>query len=136
MALSEQTLREIVFELLYSQDIASGSEEDQIPFLMRHHEVTKKNIFRAQEKKNALMAHLPEIDQKISSTSTSYDFARISPIEKNIMRLAVFELCYSDNVPPKVAISEAIRLCRKFAAPEGGSFVNAILDGIYKGKTS
>ncbi len=136
MALAQQKFREIIFELLYSQDLAGGLKEDQIPFLMQHHAVTKKNLYRAEEQKNAVAARLGEIDQKIAAASRSYDFERISRVEKNILRLAVFELCHDKSVPPKVAISEAIRLAKKFAAPEGAAFVNAILDEIYQGQTS
>nr|NGX48373.1 hypothetical protein [Chlamydiota bacterium] len=60
-----------------------------------------------------------------------YELERISRIERSILRLGLYELLYTD-LPDKVAITEAIRLTRKFATAEGGAFVNALLDAIYK----
>ncbi len=133
MAISQQKLREIVFQLIYSEDFTKNETEDLLPFLMGHHEMSKKNFFLAEQKKVALVQKLEAIDAQISEVSEGYKFDRIPKIEKNILRLAVFELCYlKEEIPPKVAISEAIRLSRKFSTPESGTFVNAILDAIYK----
>lgn len=68
----------------------------------------------------------------ITEHSTSYEFERIPRIERNVLRLGVYEIMYDSDIPPKVAIAEAIRLTRKFATPESATFVNAILDSILK----
>ena len=85
---------------------------------------------------NELKKHKDEIDQSITTHSKEYEFDRIPRVEKNLIRLGVFEMKYSKETPPKVAISEAIRLARKFATHESAKFVNAILDAIYKESTS
>lgn len=132
MAVSQQKFREILFQLLYSQDFDDNEEEDIIPFLMAQNEVTKKTIYQAQEKQRAVIEKKEVVDKLIAEASHAYDFTRIPKIEKNILRLGVYEICFDSLVPPKVAIAEAIRLARKFATPEGSTFVNAILDAIYK----
>ncbi len=134
MALSQQKLREVIFQLLYSYDFAQNSAEEMIPFLMAHHAIPKKALYIAEEKKQAVLAKLSEIDALISSTSFGYEFSRISRIEKNILRLGVFEIYFADDIPDKVAIAEAVRLARKFSSPESSTFVNAILDLLYKKK--
>jgi N utilization substance protein B len=134
MAISQQKFREIVFHLLYSHDFAQNTVEDMIPFLMAQHSVPKKTLYTAEAKSSLVIDKLSEIDAMITEISTSYQFERISRIEKNILRLGIFELCFSEDIPPKVAISEGIRLARKFATPEGASFVNAVLDAIYRRK--
>lgn len=131
MPLPVQKLREIVFHLLYSYDF-EASNEDVIPFLMQHHKVTKKSLYKAQEIVNEIRKRRDEIDLSIKTNSKGYEFDRIPRVEKNVLRLGVFELQHSQDVPPKVAISEAIRLTRKFATAESAQFVNAILDTIYK----
>jgi len=136
MAVTQQKIREILFQLLYSQDFADNEKEDIIPFLMAQHEVTKKTVYQAKEKQTAVQAKQEAIDSLIRETSHAYDFARIPRIEKNILRLGIYEICFDDSIPPKVAIAEAIRLARKFATPEGSTFVNAILDAIYKKQQS
>lgn len=132
MAATQQKFREILFQLLYSQDFVDNEKEDIIPFLMAQNEVTKKTIYQAQEKQKAVLEKKEAVDKLITEASREYDFARIPRIEKNILRLGVYEICFDSSIPPKVAIAEAIRLARKFATPEGSAFINAILDAIYK----
>jgi N utilization substance protein B len=131
MALHVKKLREIVFHLLYSDDF-DVLDEDIVPFLMQHHQVTKKSLYAAQGIVRELKKHRDEIDQLVVAHSKEYAFDRIPRVEKNLLRLGIFEMTYLKEVPPKVAISEAIRLARKFATAESAQFINAILDAIYK----
>ncbi len=132
MALSQQKFREIVFQLLYSQDLDQTDEALMIDLMMAELAVSKKNVRLAQERAQLVRQHLSEIDSLIASASTSYDFDRIQMVTKNILRLGVFELFFDEQIPPKVAIAEAIRLSRKFNTPESASFVNAVLDYLYQ----
>jgi N utilization substance protein B len=132
MSLSQQKFREIVLQLLYSQDITRPDEALLVELMMAELAVSKKNVRLAQERVQKIKSLLSEIDPLIASVSTSYDFDRIQVVTKNILRLAVFELLYDDQIPYKVAIAEAIRLSRKFNTPESASFVNALLDHIYQ----
>ncbi len=130
MALPIQKLREVVFHLLYSDDFQALGE-DMVPFLMQYHRTTKKSLYHAQEIVSQILLHREEIDQQIQTHSTEYELNRIPRVERNLLRLGIFEMIYSKQVPPKVAISEAIRLARKFATKESAQFVNAILDAVY-----
>lgn len=132
MALSQQKFREIVFQLLYSQDIGRPNEALMLELMMAELAVSKKNVRLAQERVHFIQERLSEIDPLIASVSTSYDFERIQTVTKNILRLGVFELLFDDEIPPKVAIAEAIRLSRKFNTPESATFVNALLDHLYQ----
>lgn len=132
MALSQQKFREIVFQLLYSHEISSPDESLMLELMMAELAVSKKNVRLALERVEKIQLHLTEIDSLITSFSTSYDFNRIQIVTKNILRLAVYELLYDDEIPHKVAIAEAIRLSRKFNTAESASFVNAVLDQLYK----
>jgi N utilization substance protein B len=132
MPLPRQKFREIVFQFLYAQDFASSDEEEMVPFLMGQLAVSKKVVRMAQERGRLIMEKKKEIDKWISEASTSYPFDRIPRVERNVLRLGVFEILFSLETPPKVVIAEAIRLSRKFATPEGATFVNAILDHIYQ----
>lgn len=132
MALTPQKFREIVFQLLYSYDIGHPDENLMTDLMMGELAVSKKNVKSAQEKVAQIIKELPSIDQKISTAATTYDFDRIQKVTKNILRLAVFELFFDTQIPPKVAIAEAIRLSRKFNTPESASFANALLDHLYQ----
>lgn len=132
MALAPQKFREVILQLLYSQEIGQPEAALMTDLMMTELEISKKNVLLAQERVRAILAHLPEIDNIITSLSTSYDFERIQTVTKNILRLGIFELLFDDQIPPKVAIAEAIRLSRKFNTPESAAFVNALLDHLYQ----
>ena len=75
-------------------------------------------------------ARLAEIDAHIRSAARNWDITRMAALDRNILRLAVYELAYCNDIPPKVAINEAIELAKKFGTEESGQFVNGILDKI------
>jgi transcription antitermination protein NusB len=132
MPVPQQKFREIVFQLLYSHDIGQAEERDMLALMMAELAVSRKVVRDAQSKMNAIADHLPAIDQLIAKHSHGYAFERIQSVERNILRLGIFELLYDSTMPSKVAIAEGLRLARKFGSPEGASFVNALLDTIYK----
>lgn len=128
--LSPQKFREIIFQLLYSDDFGGG--EGIIEMIMAQLCVTKRIVREAAIYKNKICEKKAELDEIIKTHAESYEFERIPRIERNVLRLGVFELLFAPDVPPKVAIAEAIRLSRKFATVEAATFVNAVLDAIYK----
>jgi N utilization substance protein B len=131
MPLPPQKFREAVLQILYSQDF-DGCEEEIIPFMMQELKTTRRAMADAQARVKEILSQLPEIDARITKGSTEYSFERISRVERTILRLGLFEILFDASIPPKVAIAEAVRLCRKFGTPESAQFVNAILDGVYK----
>ena len=133
MSLPVRKFREMVLQLLFSYDIAQPDEEALIRFMMSELEVTKRSVKEAQAMVRQILSVTSQLDELIAKTSTAYDFSRIQAVERNILRLGVFEMTHQD-IPPKVAISEAIRLARKFSTPEAGAFINAILDHLYRQK--
>jgi N utilization substance protein B len=133
MPVPQQKFREIVFQLLYSHDMGKSEERDMLALMMAELAVSRKVVRDAQAKMHQVNAHLQVIDQHIANSSHGYSFERIQSVERNILRIGVYELLFDKTIPPKVAIAEALRLARKFGSPEGATFVNALLDTIYKG---
>jgi len=74
--------------------------------------------------------HSQEIDKKISLYAANWQLERMAFVDRNIMRLGCFELLFREDIPPKVAINEAVELAKKYSGSESGKFVNAILDKI------
>jgi len=132
MAIPQVKFREIVFQLLYSFDTGHAEEEDLTQLLMKELAVTKNTLRQAHDKVHQIQALKNELDKSIAGVSQSYGFERIQSVERNILRLGTYELLYDKAIPAKVAIVEAMRLARKFGSPESASFVNAILDNLYK----
>ncbi len=131
MALPPQKFREIVFQILFSRDFSLAEPQEMIALLMKELKVTKKIVMEADARAHLVENHVEELDKMISRFSTEYSFERISRAEKSVLRLGAFELLHDSSIPPKVAIAEAIRICRKFGSPESSKFINGLLDGIY-----
>jgi len=79
--------------------------------------------------------HADEIDACIGAVAEHWDLSRMAAVDRAILRLGAHELLYRPEVPPKVAIDEAIRLAKKFSTAESGAFVNGILDRIMAAQT-
>lgn len=73
---------------------------------------------------------LAELDGTIEANAAHWSLARIAPVERNILRLAAYELLFRDDIPERVAINEAIELAKLYGSEESGAFVNGILDQI------
>lgn len=71
--------------------------------------------------------HRAELDEVISEFAKGWDLSRIAPLEKNIMRVALYEMNYRDDVPAEVAIDEAVEMAKKYSGSEAPGFVNGIL---------
>ena len=89
----------------------------------------------AQPLIEGMVAHLPEIDERIRRYSENFDFNRIAAVDRNILRLAIYEMLHRDDIPPVVSINEAIELAKTFGGAESGRFVNGILDRVRKDLT-
>ena len=84
----------------------------------------------AQPLIDGMVAHQPELDERIARYCENYDINRISPVDRAVLRLAIFEMLYRDDIPPVVSINEAIELAKTFGGPDSGRFVNGILDRV------
>ena len=73
-----------------------------------------------------------EIDKKIVEFAPEWPLAQITVVDRNILRMGIFELMIDEEIPPKVAINEAIELAKTFGGPASGKFVNGVLGSIYK----
>ena len=80
--------------------------------------------------------NLQQCDELITASTIQWQFARLSPVDKSILRLAVYQLKFCPDIPPKVVINEAIELAKKFSSEKAPSFVNGVLDAILKKLTS
>ena len=72
----------------------------------------------------------PELDEMLTKVARNWDLRRMATIDRNVLRMAIFELLYCDDIPPKVSINEAIDLGKKFSTVNSGAFINGILDRV------
>jgi len=78
--------------------------------------------------------HMPEIDNVIEKAAPEWPISQIAIIDRNVLRIGLYELLYADKeeVPPKVAINEAIELAKTFSGQTSGKFINGVLGTVYK----
>ncbi len=79
-----------------------------------------------------VIQHRDAIDAEISKHAHNWAMDRLSVVDRNVLRIAVFELLYLEDIPPVVTINEAIEIAKQFGDDESGGFVNGILDGLLK----
>jgi transcription antitermination protein NusB len=77
-----------------------------------------------------IAARIEAIDEVIVSASDNWRLERMSRVDRNILRLGVFELCFGQDTPPRVAINEAVELAKRFGTEDSAAFVNGVLDRI------
>ncbi len=81
-------------------------------------------------------AHRPKIDELLSTYSQGWSLERMPAVDRNVLRIAVFEVLYVDDVPDAVAVTEALNLVRDLSTDESPSFVNGVLGNIVRNKAS
>ncbi len=79
---------------------------------------------------DGVLSNREAIDSVIGLASRNWSIARMALVERNILRVAVYEILYRADVPTKVAINEAIEIAKEFASPEGPTFINGVLDKV------
>ncbi len=83
---------------------------------------------------NNIISHKKEIDNIITKAAPEWPIEQISIVDRNVLRLGLFELLYADRkeVPPKVAINEAIEIAKNYGGPNSGKFINGVLGTVYR----
>lgn len=123
--------RVCALKALYQIDIAKQDPEPALEdFWLRDPQALKD----VKEFTNSLVSgtikNLSKIDGLISKYADNWELKRMATIDRNILRMSVFELLFLDDIPPKVSINEAIELAKKFGDIDSSKFVNGILDKI------
>ena len=125
--------RECALQMLYQADIRHGSaDEIKQEFWQTDAPVEAEVQQFATHLFDGTLAHQAELDALIGKYADNWNMKRMAVIDRNILRLGVFELLHVADVPPKVCINEAIELAKRFGDAESGKFINGILDAIHK----
>ena len=90
----------------------------------------------ARELFTGVTDHLKELDQVLESASENWRLDRMSRVDRNVLRLAMFELMFRDDIPSKVSINEAIDLGKAYGSEDSGAFINGILDRVHRQMTT
>ena len=139
--------RELAVHLIYGRDftgeepesvVSTRLDKEYYPALSQENDVYAERPSRAQlgyiDRVVAGVANrADELNAEIARDSIGWDISRISRLTRSIMQLAIFETLYVDDVPAGVAVSEAVRLAKKYDGDDTGAFVNGILGAFVRG---
>lgn len=124
--------REAVIQYNFWRDLQHGEAPKQIDDFWEFCPV-KPNVREfAEPLIQGMVEHQDEIDEQIRKYCENYNLSRISAVDRNVLRLAIYEMLHRDDIPPVVSINEAIELAKTFGGAESGKFVNGILDRVRK----
>ena len=122
--------RELAVQFLYQYDIGGGGDlrEAFAAFWpMQPDDNTNARPF-AEELIRGTVEKTGAIDERIKKYTEHWELPRIAAVDRNILRLAIYEMLFRDDIPPVVSINEAVDIAKKYSTRESGAFVNGILD--------
>ncbi|MBI4839164.1 MAG: transcription antitermination factor NusB [Nitrospirae bacterium] len=129
--------REYALQVLFQLDVTNAAFDKKIL-----HDFWEGNSEDADVREFAdaivegTLAHLNEIDKAIEQAAEHWSIGRMSVVDRNIMRAAAYELLYRNDIPPSVAINEAIEIAKRYGSEDSFAFINGILDKIRKLKVN
>lgn len=124
--------REAAAQYLYQREIHGDETDSGLEEFYRMRGLSPSARRFCESLLRGWMAHRIEVDDVIRKNARNYEFSRLSAVDRNILRVACYELLKCPDVPPAVAINEAIEVAKKFSTEESGKFVNGVLDNIRK----
>jgi N utilization substance protein B len=122
--------REFALQILYQLDITKQDATKTLSQLQDHFSPNEKRDEFAERLVLGVLEHCQEINGLVEQNSENWRLDRINIIDRNILRIAIFELLYCREIPPKVTLNEAIDLGKRYGSDDSGSFINGILDRI------
>ncbi|HED31986.1 MAG TPA: transcription antitermination factor NusB [Prosthecochloris aestuarii] len=133
MKARRRLIREKIIQALYTLDLRDTDIGTAADWLITPELAKDQNAMKFfKQLLQVIVENREEIDSYISKHTFNWDMSRIAIIDKNILRMAMAEILYFEDIPPKVSINEAIEIAKKFNSTEKSSkFVNGILDAIF-----
>lgn len=127
--MSRRQAREVALQVLFQLDFNVAKKDEALKaVILEHGDLSVKAKAYAETVIDGTLANLEKIDKVISDVSPEWKVERMAGVDRNIARIAIYEMRFADDIlPPNVAINEAIELAKKFGAEESGRFLNGIL---------
>ncbi len=127
--------REMALQFLFSHDFQEGSGSPEtvatdLEMFCQIFDVGERSLPYGRQLIQGICLHLDEIDALLAEHSHNWRVERMSLVDRNILRIAVYELQYSDDAPAQVAINEALEIAKRYSVDESVSFINGILDAV------
>ena len=129
---ARRNARELALRMLFQHDM-SGNNPEMIISTFEELQKSKANTREFATKIfKGTVDHLPKIDEMITAQADNWRLSRMAVVDRNIIRMSVYEFLHEDDTPKLVIIDEAIEIAKKFGTQKSSQFINGILDGILK----
>jgi len=120
--------RESALQFLYQWEYNHGSLEPALEFFWKEHPASPRVRQFAEQLIRGVVEKQPELDAFLSRCTDNWDLSRLGAVERNVMRIALYEMLHRPDIPPAVSINEAVDIAKAFCDSESGHFVNGVLD--------
>jgi len=124
--------REISLKVLFQIDLVNANIEETLRYTFEDSKYSDKVKEFTLTLVKGVVSNLPEIDKAIEEYTDNWSLERITNIDRNILRIAIYEILYLKNIPKSVSINEAVELAKKYGTKSSFSFVNGVLGKIGK----
>jgi transcription antitermination factor NusB len=122
--------RELALQILYQLDLRGPEVLDEVEEFLSRHASDPETLAFARDLIFGCWERRPVLDGRIEEVARNWQIGRMAAIDRNVLRLAAYELLFRDDIPPLVTINEAIELAKKYSTKNSGPFVNGILDNL------
>lgn len=122
--------RELALQFLYMLDLRGPEFLSEATAFLRKEETDVSTREFALHLVRGTAENIETIDEVISNIAENWDIKRMAVIDRNVLRMATFELMHCDDIPPKVSINEAIELGKRYSTQNSGGFINGVLDRV------
>ena len=130
MAGTRRKARVRVLQALYEIDTVTRDATEVVERRLSEDNFSEENRAFTHELVNGVMKNKEEIDNNIRKFAPQWPLEQLSTIDRNILRLAIFEILFDNKVPVKVAVSEAVELAKSYGSDSSGKFVNGVLGSV------
>ena len=124
--------RELALQMLFQHDMSGNAPEQIIETFEELHKSKPNTREFAAKIFHGTVAHMPAIDEMIQNQAENWRLSRMAAVDRNIIRMSVYEFLHEDDTPKLVIIDEAIEIAKKYGTQKSSQFINGILDGILK----
>ena len=130
MAGARRKARAVILQALYEIDTTGHDIEEVLNHLLDSQELPEENKAFVREAVSGVIQNKQQLDEHIKRFAPTWPIDQLSVVDRNILRLAIFELLVDNKVPVNVAINEAVELAKKFGSDNSARFVNGVLSSV------
>lgn len=131
--MSRKRARIGVMQALFSMDLNDDFSTDKLDLFMENHEFQGDEVDYIKRTVPDILDKLEVVDETIEKNLKGWTMARLAKVDRQILRIAVYEFLYKDDIPEEVSINEAVEIARLYSSNEAPKFINGILGTIYRG---